>query len=91
MAFCCYLSFLCLLPLLFNRQHDFVHFHKRQGLVLWIWTMLAIFLLFVPVIGGAFFIFSAYALRAFSLAGMLSVMLNRRWRLPGVIQLAELL
>ncbi|MBF0590356.1 MAG: hypothetical protein HQL53_14640 [Magnetococcales bacterium] len=89
LAFYSYLSFLCLIPLLKHRENRFVHFHSRQGLLLWIWTMGAIFLLFIPVIGGAFFVFSAYVIGGLSLFGMVSVVLNRTWSLPLIGKLAK--
>ncbi|MBF0587886.1 MAG: hypothetical protein HQL53_02035 [Magnetococcales bacterium] len=84
MALLCYLGVLCLVPLVINKKDEFVYFHTLQGLVIWMWGMLAIFSLHIPVIGHMFFSFSVLAIGALSILGMTSVMLGRKWRLPGV-------
>ncbi|MEO5378098.1 MAG: hypothetical protein H7832_10010 [Magnetococcus sp. DMHC-6] len=82
MASLSYMGVLCLVPMLFNRRDEFIHFHARQGLVLWIWGVISIFSLHIPVVGGFFFSFSVFVITVLSLLGILSVMLTRKWRLP---------
>ncbi|MBF0195449.1 MAG: hypothetical protein HQL71_12880 [Magnetococcales bacterium] len=90
LAFCSYMTVLCLVPLVFNKYHDeFVDFHARQGLVLWIWGVISIFSLYIPVIGSFFFSFSALIILAFSIAGATSVILGRAWKLPVVNLIAK--
>lgn len=84
-----YFSVLCLVPLVFCREDRFIHFHARQGLVLWLWGLLAIFALHVPGIGAFFFSFSVPFISLFSLAGLTSVILNRSWNLPVIAPIAE--
>ncbi|MBF0357290.1 MAG: hypothetical protein HQL70_01710 [Magnetococcales bacterium] len=79
-----YLGVLCLVPLIFNKDDEYVHFHARQGLVLWIWGVLAIFSLHIPVVGAFFFSFSVLAIALFAVIGIISVLLTRAWRLPVV-------
>ncbi|MEO5364233.1 MAG: hypothetical protein H7838_11510 [Magnetococcus sp. DMHC-8] len=88
MAILSYLGVLCLIPLIFSRGDDYVNFHARQGLVLWIWGVLAIFSLHVPVLGPFFFSSSVFFITVLSMAGLLSVLLSRRWRFPVVGMLA---
>ena len=45
MAMLSYLGVLCLVPLIRNREDQFVDFHARQGLVIWIIGIFAIFML----------------------------------------------
>ena len=82
MALFSYMGVLCLVPLVFNRDDDYVDFHARQGLVMWIWGVLAIFSLHIPVIGPFFFSSSVFFVTVMSLAGIVSVLLGKRWKLP---------
>ena len=89
MAAFSYLGILCFVPLLLNRDDEFVQFHARQGLVLWMWGVLAIFALSLPGIGKWFFSFSGMGIMAFSALGLVSVLLQRAWRLPLIHVVAE--
>ncbi|MEI6560413.1 MAG: hypothetical protein WCO00_18620 [Rhodospirillaceae bacterium] len=89
MAAFSYLGILCFVPLLLNRDDEFVQFHARQGLVLWMWGVLAIFALSLPGIGKWFFSFSGMAIMAFSALGLIAVLLQRAWRLPLIHVVAE--
>ncbi|MBF0626018.1 MAG: hypothetical protein HQL82_14575 [Magnetococcales bacterium] len=77
-----YMSILCLIPLLVNREDPFIDFHARQGLVLWIWSVISVFALLLPGYGPFFSSISALAITVFSMVGMLSVILGKRWPLP---------
>ncbi len=89
MALLSYLGVLCLVPLIFRRHDAFTNFHARQGLVLWIWGVLAIFSLHIPVIGAFFFSGSVFAIMLMSLIGLISVLLFKSWPLPVIGTLAE--
>lgn len=82
MATFSYLGVLCLVPLIFSRDDPYVHFHARQGLVLWVWGVLAIFSLHVPILGPFFFSSSVFFITVAALIGLLSVLLARSWSLP---------
>ena len=88
MAGLSYLGMLCFVPLLFNRGDQFVAFHARQGLVLWIWGVLALFALYLPGFGW-FFRLSASLITTLSLIGLVSVVLLRTWKFPFIHDLAE--
>ena len=88
MAALSYLGILCFVPLLFGRGDPFVDFHSRQGLVIWIWGMVALFLFPFPF-GRLFFSFSSTGILVFSVIGLIAVALGRHWRLPLVYELAE--
>ena len=83
-----YLGVLCLIPLIFSRDDAFVNFHARQGLVLWIWAVLAIFSLHIPILGAFFFSSSVFFIMVLTLVGLLSVLLSRMWRIPVIGTLA---
>ena len=89
MAALSYLGVLCLIPLLFGRGDDYINFHARQGLVLWIWGVLAIFSLHIPFLGAFIFSSSVFFIMLLALLGLLSVALSRRWAFPVVSLLAR--
>lgn len=84
-----YLGVLCFVPLIINGEDEFVYFHAKQGLVIWMWGVLAAFALVVPGIGKVFFSFSMLAVLVLSIVGLVSVMLDKAWRLPIVYSLAS--
>lgn len=77
-----YLGVLSLVPLVMNRNDSYVQFHARQGVVLWMWEVLAIYTLLVPAVGNFFFRFSSLACLVLSVIGVLSVLLGRAWKFP---------
>ena len=77
-----YLGILCFVPLIISRDDEFVYFHAKQGLVLWMWSVLAMFALHLPGIGKWLVGFSSMAVVILSLAGLASVALRRAWKLP---------
>jgi uncharacterized membrane protein len=89
MAAFSYLGILCFVPLLLCRDDEFVQFHARQGLVLWMWGVLAIFALSLPGIGKWFFSFSGMAIMALSALGLVSVLLQKAWRLPVIHEVSQ--
>ena len=88
MAALSYLGILCFVPLLYKRGDAFIHFHSRQGLVIWMWGVLALFLFPLPF-GRFFFSVSSTAIMVFSAIGLVSVILGRTWKLPLVHDVAE--
>jgi fumarate reductase subunit D len=86
-----YLGILCFVPLMMNKGDEFVHFHAKQGLVLWMWSVLTMFALHIPVVGEFLFGISSMAIVVLSLAGLVSVGFRRAWRLPVISSLAGLI
>ena len=83
-----YLGILCFVPLIMGRD-GYTYFHARQGMVLWVWAVLAIFLTIVPGIGTMFFSISIPLIVIASLAGMVAVLMGKAWRIPVVYSLAN--
>lgn len=84
-----YLGILCFVPLMMNDGDEFVYFHAKQGLVLWIWSVVALFALYVPGIGKAFFNTSATVVLVLSVIGLISVLLKKAWKLPLIHGIAD--
>ena len=89
MAALSYLGILCFVPLMMNKDDEYVYFHSRQGLILWMWSVLAMFALHIPGIGKWLFSFSAMAIVVFSVMGLASVAFRRSWRLPIIGAVAD--
>ncbi|MBF0139415.1 MAG: hypothetical protein HQL74_03935 [Magnetococcales bacterium] len=84
-----YLGILALVPLVLGAITPFARFHARQGIILWIWEVLAVFGLVVPVIGRVFFQVSSVLCFTLSVVGLIAVFLGRTWRFPIIAQLAD--
>ncbi len=82
MAAMSYLGVLSLVPLVMSRDDPYVQFHARQGVVLWMWEVLAIYTLLVPAVGQLFFRVSSMTCLLLSVIGVASVLLGRAWKFP---------
>ncbi|GAB0057864.1 Magnetosome protein MamF [Candidatus Magnetaquicoccaceae bacterium FCR-1] len=82
-----YLGVLCLVPLLMESKEPFVLFHARQGLVLWVWTVLSYFAMHLPGLGPYLFSTSTVLVLFLSMFGLFSVVMNQRWRIPVIATL----
>lgn len=88
LAMMSYLGILVFVPLIMNRDDQYVYFHARQGLVIWILGIVAIFTLYLPGVGK--FLFSSFATITllFSFVGIVSVLFYKAWRLPLIYTLS---
>ncbi|HIJ38806.1 MAG TPA: hypothetical protein HPP80_07905 [Rhodospirillaceae bacterium] len=90
MAALSYLGLLCFVPMILNKDDEFVHFHAKQGLVLWMWSVLAMFALQLPGgLGKWAFGFSSMAVLIFSGVGLVAVIFRRAWKLPLIHPISE--
>ena len=76
------------MPLLFTRGNYFIHFHSRQGLLIWFWGVVTLILLPLPL-GSVLFTLSSIFIMVFSGVGLASVFFGQTWRLPVIYELAE--
>ena len=83
-----YFGVLCFIPLLVNKDDEIVAFHAKQGLILWVWTMAAFFVVYLPGLGRLLFQVSSFAVPAYALVGLIAVILHKQWKLPGVYELS---
>jgi len=89
MAAFSYLGILCFVPLMRSQDDEYVQFHAKQGLVLWMWAVVSMFVLEIPGLGKWFFGFSSMLVLVLSVAGLASVALRRAWKLPLVGYVAD--
>ncbi len=88
MALLSYLGILVFVPLVANRNDEYVNFHARQGLIIWALGIFTIFILYIPGIGKLIFSFMAMMVAIYSLLGIISVLLYKAWKLPVVYMLS---
>lgn len=84
-----YMSALCLVPMIKNKESSFVDFHVKQGVVMWFLEILATLgLCFLSSFGQSFFGFFSMLLSFFSLIGIVSVAFSKKWRIIGIYNIA---
>ncbi len=85
-AFLSYLSILCIIPLVFKKDNDFVLSHSKQGLVLFI-AQVAVFI--ISVIFDWLFRPLTFIIGILSLWGMIEVLQGKYVRLPVISDIAD--
>lgn len=80
-----YVWILFLLPMLLKRESKFAQFHAKQGLVLFIGWVIAMFLGWFPIIGWIYSI----ALLIFAIMGFVQALSGKFYRLPFIADLAD--
>ncbi len=81
-----YLSILCILPLLFKRDSEFVRFHGKQGLVLFIGEV-AVFIL--SIVFPWFLKLGLFVLLAVSFFGIIDALRGQKTALPVISEIAN--
>ena len=77
-----YLGILCFIPLMMNRNSQYIYFHARQGLIIWMWSVLSVIMLYIPGVGKWIFSSSAFPILILSAIGLTSVFLGKQWKIP---------
>ncbi|MBT3236227.1 MAG: hypothetical protein HN353_09785 [Bdellovibrionales bacterium] len=77
-----YMGILCLIPFIIGGRNEFTLFHARQGLILWIWEVIALGLLVIPFAGHLAFIISAITCFVFSIMGIYHAIMGNYWQMP---------
>jgi fumarate reductase subunit D len=87
LAILSYFHILVLIPLIFSKNHPFIRFHAKQGLVVLAFFALGVFSMFLPVlpwIFAGFFIF-------FFVFGIITVILGRERPIPLIGRVARVI
>jgi len=82
-----YLSILCIIPLIFKKNNQFVLAHGKQGLVLFV-AEVAVFIIHI-IFGQWILRLGMFVLGVYSFAGILYVLKGERIQLPIVSDFAE--
>jgi len=84
-----YLGILVIIPILTNKDDDFVKFHIKQGLVLLIVWVFNMFVGVVPILGWIIAPLIALVLLVFVVIGIINVLSGKKKQLPLIGQYAE--
>jgi uncharacterized membrane protein len=83
-----YLWILCLIPVLMKKDDDFVRFHTRQGLALFIVEIAIGILAIIPFIGPIVYMLGYIICGALSIAGIVQVLRGNKWEMPLISDLS---
>jgi fumarate reductase subunit D len=86
-AILAYLSILCFIPLIMKRDNPFVLYHAKQGLLLFVGSILFSVSAIIPVIGfiGAL---GNIAVLVLSIIGIMSALVGKYWKAPVIGKIA---
>ncbi|MBU2589252.1 MAG: hypothetical protein KKA65_01220 [Nanoarchaeota archaeon] len=77
-----YLWILFIIPLLAMRKDEFVHFHAKQGLVLFLSSIAVSIFTVIPFIGWVIGPILHLVLIIFWVLAIVNVILKRKWKMP---------
>lgn len=80
-----YIGILCLIPLLAKKDSKFAQYHAKQGLVLFLISLIGA----IPVVGWIITPLLALVLFIVSLIGIINVLQGKYWKLPVLGDYAE--
>ncbi|MCK5579950.1 MAG: hypothetical protein KAJ18_01605 [Candidatus Omnitrophica bacterium] len=87
-AILAYLSILCIIPLLFQKENDFVLRHSKQGLVIFV-GQVGVFILSILPLFGWFLKFGMFVLLLLSFIGIIAVLKGKHIELPVISRIAD--
>lgn len=85
-AYCWVLAFL---PFFLKKRNDFVQFHAKQGVVLFITELILVFLSVIPIIGQLISLVGSVFCAYFSIRALIAGLLGRKWVLPWLGKFAQ--
>ncbi len=77
-----YLWILFIIPLLAKRKDEFVHFHAKQGLVLFLSSIAVMIFTVIPFIGWVIGPILMLVLVVFWIIALINVLMKRTWKMP---------
>jgi len=84
-----YISFLCIIALLLQKNNKFSLYHAKQGLVLFVTEVAAFILSIIPLLGWIIGVFGYALFLLVSIWGMIHAFLGNYCRIPLVSDIAE--
>ncbi len=84
-----YIGILCLIPLLLEKEDEFVKFHAKQGLALFICEVITMLIGWFPIIGWIIWFIGWILWVILSLIGIINVLRGKKSRLPLIGGIAE--
>jgi len=84
-----YFGVLCLVALLANKGNDYVKFHAKQGIVLFVIETIAGILTLVPILGHIAWMLVMLICGILSLLGMIQALMGNKWDIPFIADWAR--
>ena len=84
-----YLWVLCLIPILLKKENEFVVFHARQGLMLFIVEVGLGILGIIPFLGPIISTIGILVCGLLSLVAIVQVLMGNKWKIPVIAEWAE--
>ncbi|MDD5634703.1 MAG: hypothetical protein PHW46_05465 [Candidatus Omnitrophica bacterium] len=88
-AILAYLWILCLVPLLMKKDNEFIKFHSKQGLMLFIIEIGVSVVGIIPLLGAIVYILGFLVCGILSLIGIVQVLMGNKWKIPMLGDWAE--
>ncbi len=88
-AMLAYLWLLCFIPLIFKKEDRFVMFHAKQGLVLFVYTLILWLINFIPFIGPVLGFMGFIVWGIVVIVSIIHVMMGRSWKIPFISEFAS--
>lgn len=77
-----YLWLLFLVPLLLKKDNEYCQFHAKQGLVLFVASIIIMIIGIIPVLGWIITFFGWIIIVIFALLGFVNALQGRKWEIP---------
>ena len=84
-----YIWILCLVPVLMKKENEFVKFHAKQGLVLFIIEMAVAIIGIIPFLGSLIYVLGMFICGVLSIIGIIQVLMGNKWKIPFVSEWSE--
>ncbi|MFH1837006.1 MAG: hypothetical protein ABH862_02670 [Candidatus Omnitrophota bacterium] len=84
-----YISVFCLVPVLMKKQDEFIKFHARQGLMLFILEVGIWIVSVLPIFGGIIYTLGMLICGMLSLVAIVQVLMGKKWKMPIIGDWAE--
>lgn len=88
-AILAYLWILCLIPILMKKEDEFVKFHAKQGLMLFIVEVGIGIIGIIPFLGPIVYLLGMLVCGILSLVGIVQVLMGNKWKMPIISEWAE--
>lgn len=88
-AILAYLWVLCLIPILMKKEDEFVKFHAKQGLMLFIVEVGLGIVGIIPLLGSIVALLGTLVCGIISLIGIVQVLMGNKWKIPVIGDWAE--
>ena len=77
-----YLNILCVVPIILKSKSNFIRFHARQGVVLFIAEIISTLIVIIPFIGPFIGVIGWIICTVFSLMGLIRAAGGQEWKMP---------